>query len=52
MFFLLRPSRGAEYYDELACLWICVSVRCEHISETIGPNFTDFFSAHVACGLG
>ena len=43
--FLLRPNRGAQYCDQLVCLYlclfVCLSVR-EHISGTVGPIVTKF----------
>ena len=38
---LLRPLRGAEYCDQLACLSVCLSVR-EHISGIAGLIFANF----------
>jgi len=53
---ILRPGRGAEYYDQFVCLclcvclYVCLSVR-EHISGTAGPIFTKF-CVQISCGRG
>ena len=42
---LLRPGRGAQYCDQLVCLFVCLSLCLsvrEHISGTAWPIFTKF----------
>ena len=45
---LLRPGRGAEYFDQLVSVCLCVR---EHISGTAGPIFAEF-CVHILCGCG
>jgi len=47
---LLRPGKGAEYYNQPVCLSVCLSVR-KHISGTAGPIFMKFGSL-FCCGRG
>jgi len=44
----LHRIRGVEYCDEFVCLSVSVS---DHIFETTGPIFTNFF-VHLTCGRG
>ena len=51
---LLRPGSGAEYCDQLVCLFVCLSVFLsvrEHICRTAGPILTKF-CVHIPRGRG